>query len=114
MKYCRNCGAQIVDEAVVCVHCGCATGTAPYNQQPPARTQTSSTLRLIAKIFMIIGCVLSGFYFLFPLCWTIPMTIHYCNAVKYNQPVNVGFKVCSLIFVSTVAGILMLCDTENN
>ena len=24
MKYCAQCGAQLVDEAVVCPHCGCA------------------------------------------------------------------------------------------
>ena len=25
MKYCKNCGSQIEDEAVVCVSCGCST-----------------------------------------------------------------------------------------
>ena len=24
MKYCSHCGKEINDEAVVCVHCGCA------------------------------------------------------------------------------------------
>lgn len=24
MKYCRNCGSQIHDKAVICVNCGCA------------------------------------------------------------------------------------------
>lgn len=26
MKYCTKCGKELVDEAVVCTHCGCATG----------------------------------------------------------------------------------------
>ena len=26
MKYCSQCGAQLVDEAVVCPKCGCAVG----------------------------------------------------------------------------------------
>lgn len=33
MKYCKNCGSEIEDEAVVCVHCGCATET----QAQPAK-----------------------------------------------------------------------------
>lgn len=24
MKYCTHCGSEIMDEAVICVHCGCA------------------------------------------------------------------------------------------
>lgn len=24
MKYCSHCGKELVDEAVICVHCGCA------------------------------------------------------------------------------------------
>lgn len=115
MKYCRNCGSQIADEAVICVNCGCATGTAPvYPQYQPARTDVSSILKLIAKIFMIVGCVAWASCFLIPLCWTIPMTVHYWNAVKNNQPVSVGFKVCSLIFVNLIAGVLMLVDNDNN
>ncbi|MBO7394077.1 MAG: zinc-ribbon domain-containing protein, partial [Abditibacteriota bacterium] len=26
MKYCRQCGKELLDEAVICPHCGCATG----------------------------------------------------------------------------------------
>ena len=30
MKFCSRCGAQVVDEAVVCVNCGCSlAGAAP-------------------------------------------------------------------------------------
>lgn len=29
MKYCKNCGAQLEDEAVICPGCGCATDAAP-------------------------------------------------------------------------------------
>lgn len=57
MKYCKNCGSQIEDEAVVCVSCGCSTAT------QPAKSETSSTLKLIAKIFMILGCIAFGWTF---------------------------------------------------
>ena len=111
MKYCSNCGSQIDDKAVICVHCGCATDTAAT--ATAATSDTSSTLKTIAKIFMILGCIAYG-WCLIPLCWTIPMTVHYFNSVKNNQPVGLGFKVCSLLFVNLVAGILMLCDNEQN
>lgn len=106
MKYCKNCGSQIEDEAVICVNCGCSTVT------QPAKNETSSTLKLIAKIFMILDCIAFG-WALIPLCWTIPMTVHYWKACKNNQPVGIGFKVCSLLFVSLIAGVLMLIDSDN-
>ena len=33
--------------------------------------------------------------------------------VEENRPVSTGFKVCTLIFVNIIAGILMLCDDKN-
>ena len=30
-----------------------------------------------------------------------------------NEKISVGFKVCSLLFVNTIAGILMLCANED-
>ena len=42
------------------------------------------------------------------------MTITYSRKVRNNQPVSVGFKVCSLIFVDLVSGILMLCDHSHD
>ena len=107
MKYCKNCGSQIEDEAVVCVSCGCSTAT------QPAKSETSSTLKLIAKIFMILGCIAFG-WTLIPLCCTVPMTVHYWKACKNNQLGGIGFKVCSLLFVSLIAGVLMLIDSDNN
>ena len=31
MKYCRNCGSQVLDEAVVCVKCGSSQGDIKVN-----------------------------------------------------------------------------------
>ncbi len=105
MKYCTHCGTQLVDDAVVCTNCGCAV-------ENPSNKTEKETLRTIAKIFMVLGCVCSASALLIPLCWTIPMTVHYWNAVKNNTPVSIGFKICSLIFVNLVAGVLMLCDND--
>lgn len=115
MKFCSKCGTQLVDEAVICIGCGC-----PVTPGPAVPVQTSvavseekeSGLTTAAKVFMILGTIVMGFY-LIPLAWCIPMTVSYFNKVKRNQPIGTGFKVCSLLFVSIIGGILMLCDKNH-
>lgn len=134
--YCKNCGHEINDNAVVCINCGCSVENKPQN------FEKTSTVQTVAKVFMILSCVSTGFisilYFfmmlmfsigrsfmnvfpfgifvffrLIPLCWQIPMTIHYFNCCKEKKQVGTAFKVCSLLFVNLIAGILMLCDNSN-
>ena len=108
MKYCSHCGKELVDEAVVCTNCGCAV--------PGAEVSTTDNegekeaIRTIAKILMILSCVAALGAFLVPLAWCIPMTVKYWRAVENHEKVSVGFKVCTLIFVNVIAGILMLVD----
>ena len=104
MKYCSKCGAEIVDEAVVCPKCGCMV----ENRQAVVAEEMPG-IRTAAKIFMILGCVLMGMW-LIPLCWTLPMTLSYCGKIKTHRHVSTGFKICCLLFVSLVGGVLMLCD----
>ena len=106
MKYCVKCGTELVDEAIACVKCGCATEL--YYQ---CNAVQNSGIKTIVKVFMILGTILSGI-FIFPLAWSIPMTAVYFNRVKNNQPISTGFKVCSLLFVSMVGGIIMLCEDD--
>ncbi len=123
MKYCSKCGAEIMDEAYVCPHCGCKT------EPEKAQGNAGNTLRTIAKIFMLISCgmwavvfliylalttILACLISLIPLSWIIPMTVVYWKKVAHHQPVGTGFKVCTLLFVNTIAGILMLCDNNND
>ena len=121
--YCKNCGNQLDDKAVICTQCGCLTDLGErlninLNQtienQPKQQTasSTNNTLGLVAKILMIITCVFTGFYII-PLCWTIPMTVSLSKKLKNNQPISVGFKICILLFVNTIAGILLLCMKDN-
>ena len=85
----------------------------------------------IALVFMIIGCVfspLSGLYSYLTaepglgvfalgeliggflcLAWCIPMTIHFARKLKNGESVGTAFKVCTLLFVNIIAGILMFC-----
>ena len=114
MKYCTKCGKELLDEAVVCPGCGCAVDDKEYvDPFAPAPAQEVSALKTVAKVFMIIGTVITSLFgFFIPLAWCLPMTLSYCKKIKNGEPISVGFKVCSLIFVNTVAGILMLCDND--
>ena len=42
----------------------------------------------------------------------VSMTVHYFRAVYDRGNVGIGFKICTLLFVSWIAGILMLCDND--
>lgn len=104
----------MVDEAVICVKCGRMVETAPITQQGfyPKSVQTSG-LSIAAKVFMIIGTVIKALLAVISLAWCLPLTILYSNKLKNGKPVSTGFKVCSLLFVSVIGGILMLCDKNN-
>ncbi|MBQ6839254.1 MAG: zinc-ribbon domain-containing protein [Oscillospiraceae bacterium] len=113
MKYCSNCGTQLADDAVFCTGCGSALQAAPVSPYAnPAPVAKESGLATAAKILMIISTVVMGLY-LIPLAWCIPMTVSYCKKLKNNEPISTGFKVCTLLFVNTISGILMLCDKDN-
>lgn len=107
MKFCSNCGAQMVDEAVICVSCG--TPATPTKAAGNV-TRNSGTVTAI-KVFMILSTIFYGLYII-PLAWCIPMTVVYFKKVKNNQPIGTGFKVCTLLFVNLIAGILMLTDKD--
>lgn len=106
MKYCEKCGNELVDEAVACTNCGCATTETNRVMQ-----EKTSGYKTAIKILMIIGTVISGFYIL-PLAWCIPMTVSYSNKIKRSESISLAFKICSLLFVSQIGGILMLCDKD--
>ena len=110
MKYCAKCENELFDDAVVCPKCGCAV----EGVKKPVTAGNPSGLKTVANVFMIIGCVVGAMMaFLIPLAWCLPMTISYNRKIKQGEPVSVGFKVCCLLFVKVIAGIVMLCDNEN-
>lgn len=140
MKYCQHCGAEINEDAVICIHCG---RTIEQQRKSSSNSDNSHTLITIAKVFMIISCVsapsiglLYGLIMLIPaiatataeliiagviimlcccipLAWTLPMTITVNNRAKNHEPIGVALKVCTLIFVNTIAGILLLCANDD-
>ncbi len=122
MKFCSKCGKELVDEAVVCVGCGCPVDSKQQtsqqypqsNQQftqyvnyPVKKEKKYGGLATAAKVFAIISTVISGFSLL-PLAWCLPITISFCNKVNNGEKVGLGLKICMLIFVSRLAGIFAL------
>ena len=113
MKFCSHCGNQIEDDAVICVSCGRMVGDSVNYNQPDAESAAPSSLSTVAFVFMIIGTVAMAISTCcIGLAWCLPMTLSYNKSRKNGTPVSTGFKVCSLLFVNTVAGILMLCDNQ--
>lgn len=110
--FCCHCGAQIHDEAVFCVHCGCSVKPlTPAPAPVPVQQPKDDTMSIIIKIFMVVGCISMG-WALLPLAWCIPMTVSVFKSIDSGKPISTGMKVCSLLFVNTIAGICMLCAND--
>lgn len=63
---------------------------------------------LIYAIFFLV----IGFYMFLPLAYGIPMTVFCYRAYKGTYEPSVGFSVCVLLFLNTIAGILLLIDCD--
>lgn len=117
MKYCTNCGTQLEDNVSFCPNCGTPVNAQPAPQpaaQPAQTVQTEKKftgLQTVAFVFMILSTIAMG-WTLIPLAWCIPMTVSYYNCIKQGRPVGMGLKVCTLLFVSLISGILMLVDSD--
>ncbi len=62
-------------------------------------------MKLAAKIFLIIGMVF-GFWTILPLVFGF-MTL---KKMKNDEEIPMWLKVCDLLFVNLIAGILLLVD----
>lgn len=105
MKFCQKCGKEIMDEAVVCPGCGC--------EVTPTRKQTHGDdgLAIASKIFMILGCISSG-WLIIPLAWTLPITISIWGKLNRGESVGTALKIVTLLFVNFIGGILLLCRSD--
>lgn len=107
MKYCQSCGAEVNENAVVCTKCGCSVSS----KKESTENGGNDGLAVASKIFLILGCIAQG-WLLLPLAWCLPITISICSRMKRNEPVGTGLKVCALLFVNLIGGILLLCRSD--
>ncbi len=108
MKFCSKCGKEVMEEAVICTNCGCSLGSENKKETKGG----NDGLAVAAKIFLILGCIAQG-WLLLPLAWCLPITISICNKMKTNEPIDAGLKVCALLFVNLIGGILLLCRSDD-
>lgn len=76
-------------------------------------TKQDETLRLINFILCILSCI-AICWAVIPLAWTIPMTVHSWGIYKGTKPNTTAFGVCTLIFVNTIGGILLLISNKDD
>lgn len=106
MRFCQKCGKEIMDETVICPGCGCSVASEKKEKGG------DDGLAVASKIFLILGCIAQG-WLLVPLAWCLPITISACNRMKNGEPVGTGLKVCALLFVNLIGGILLLCRSDD-
>lgn len=75
-------------------------------------TDNDRNLRLVAFIFCILSLI-GSCWLIIPLAWMIPMCVVSWGIYKGTKANTVAFGVCTLIFVSLVAGILLLCSKKD-
>jgi uncharacterized membrane protein YvbJ len=110
MKYCKNCGAEMGDNDVFCGKCGTRVDGGPVSTSVPATVSSGDeTMATIIKVFLVLGCIVAGFTII-ALAWYIPMTVSIFHSLNEHRKVSVGMKVCTLIFIGVVPGILLLCS----
>lgn len=105
MKFCQYCGREIADKAIICPGCGCSIAEEKESGK-------NDGLAIASKIFLILGCVTQS-WLLLPLAWCLPITISIFKKINNNEPVGTGLKVCALLLVNLVGGILLLCRSDN-
>lgn len=144
MKYCEHCGSEMDDDAKFCPKCGQKAGGDAHECTSPNKNSErcySSKLRTAAFVFMILSivctflafliCVIAfgnpnssaqiastskgaACIYLIPLLWQIPMTVVVYKGIHDGRHIGVAFKVITLLLVSLVGGILLLCDSESD
>lgn len=114
MKYCQNCGAEMDDNDVFCGVCGAKIddGTnCRQNQTQTVVTFKDDTMSTVIKVFLVLSCISAGFSII-GLAWCIPITVSIFNSLNEGRKISTGMKVCTLLFIGLVPGILLLCSDD--
>ena len=128
MKYCTHCGKELLDEAVICVGCGCAVdrqsvqmadnmpvdGTALLNTLAQ-RLNTNGIIWLVIGILQILGGLFINWFLLIVGVLNIVSAIqdmNYSKTLKVN-PVGIVAKfepiagpVITLIYNLVIGGVI--------
>lgn len=87
MKYCAHCGAELVDEAVICTKCGCWTND---NGQPIETSKPKlNVLALIGFILSLVSILVMVF--------AVGLADESDSAIFIGLPFAIAGLVCSII-----------------
>lgn len=53
--------------------------------------------------------IVVAIFALIPLCWILPMSKKILKAMNEGTTLTTGFKICTLLFVNLILGIVLLC-----
>jgi hypothetical protein len=131
---CVICGKEISQDDRFCSKCGyynkeyvgedALEPGDDFYEQPYYKyhlPKKDSGLKTPAKVFMIIGLVVNSILALIGSSYlmmiitlgiAMPMTVVYFCKVSYKEKVSITFKIFSMLFVSLIAGILMVADRD--
>ena len=109
--FCQHCGKEVHPEAVICVNCGCSLKPLAPAPAPAPTKAKDDTMSVVVKIFMLVGTLSMGLWLL-PLAWCIPMCVSVFKSIDAGRPISTGMKICTLLFVNTIAGICLLCMND--
>ena len=122
IKHCKDCGEKITDiddDYLECPNCGedIEPKINPYRKGAQVFMILAIAIRIIFAIACIVLAGISGVYewliymylSLIALAWIIPMAISLTRQIENGLSVSTSFGVCTLLFVSLIAGILLLC-----
>lgn len=140
MKICPECGAKNFDTEKICSKCKSPIleryelysqiKSPPLSHAAKIVMMSQAVSLVMFSLFCFLICILAavlsdnyenenliplliiGFAMSLPLCWCLPMTYHYCSRTEQGIPVGLAFKICTLLFVSLIAGIIMLFNSN--
>lgn len=114
MKYCRHCGNEVADEAIICLKCGCKTeyrsvtysSATPYaTVQSPAEVTTDETTLGTASMWCGIGSFFIGWFALGITAMVLAQMSKEDNGNALSSHAKVGFT-CGLI--STILSVVLI------
>ncbi len=103
MKFCQKCGCQLVDEAVICVNCGC--------QVQPVKKQGDKIQ--VALIFGVLGIIFSFIYVLVGhICSIVGIVFGIVECSKNDKTaglvLSIVGEICAIF--SSVVGVLFMSE----
>lgn len=108
MKYCRYCGSEVNDAAIICVNCGKLLSDSSFGQYPPSNSLPSANKNkdlikigiLVIFASKLFGDVLGNLFGYSILCEAIGLSLRAWEII---------YKIKSIIFTAiTIVGIIFI------